>query len=175
MSTLTLRSRRDPFAEFDALVRAAFGPAFTRPEGFSPAAEVTRDGEDALVHVELPGVDAEHDVTVEVVRGTLVVRGERRDSRSDERDGRSLREVRYGAFRRAFALPPHVTGDDVTATYDAGILTVRVARAYAGATAHRVAVTAAPGTSAAPARSESEPTPAGSEPAGDAAGEAHAA
>jgi HSP20 family molecular chaperone IbpA len=143
MSTLTLWGRRDPFAEFDALYRAAFAPGFARTAGFTPAAEVTRDGDDALIRLELPGVDAERDITVEVDRGTLVVRGDRRDEKSDERAGRVLREVRYGAFRRAFALPGHVTGDDLTATYDAGVLTVRVGGAYAGSTARRIPVTGA--------------------------------
>ncbi len=140
MTTLALRGRRDPFADFDALFRTAVLPGFGRRAGFIPAAEVTRDGDDALVRVELPGVDAERDIAVEVDRGTLVVRGERRDEKSEEREGRLLREMRYGAFRRAFALPAHVTGDDLSATYDAGVLTVRVSGAYAGSTAQRIPV-----------------------------------
>jgi HSP20 family protein len=139
MSTLVLRRRRDPFADFDALFRSAFTPV-TRSVGFSPAAEVTRDGEDAVVRVELPGLDAERDVAVEVDRGRLVVRGERRDERSDEKDGRVLREVRYGSFRRSFSLPEHVTADDVTAGYDTGVLSVRVAGAYVGTTPRRIPV-----------------------------------
>ena len=145
MSTLTLWGRRDPFfADFDAVVRNAFGPTTTRSGfGFTPAAEITRDGEDAVVKVELPGVDFEKDVTVEVDRGRLVVRGERRDERSEERDGRTLREVRYGSFHRSFGLPKHVTAEQLTASYDAGVLTVRVAGAYTGTTPTRIPVTAA--------------------------------
>jgi len=140
MSTLTLWTRRDPFADFDGLVRRAFGPAV----GFTPSAEIARDGEDAVVRLELPGIDVEKDVTVEIKDSALVVRGERRDERAEEREGRSLREVRYGAFRRSFGLPSHVTADAVAATYDAGVLTVRVSGAYAGATARQIPVTAAP-------------------------------
>ncbi|HEY2674951.1 MAG TPA: Hsp20/alpha crystallin family protein [Rugosimonospora sp.] len=144
MSTLSLWARRDPFAEFDALVRNAFGPVATwparRPTGFTPAAEVSRDGEDAVVRVELPGLDVTNDVTVEVDRGRLVVRGERRDERTQEQDGRSLREVRYGSFQRSFDLPAHVSADAVSASYDAGVLSVRVAGAYAGTGARRIAI-----------------------------------
>ena len=60
MSTLTLWTRRDPFAEFDAIVRRAFNPA----AGFTPSAEIVRDGDDAVVRLELPGIDVEKDVTV---------------------------------------------------------------------------------------------------------------
>jgi HSP20 family protein len=139
LSTLTLWTRRDSFVEFDAIVRRAFAPT----AGFTPSAEIARDGEDAVIRLELPGVDVEKDVTVEIKDNDLVVRGERRDERAEERDGGSLREVRYGAFRRSFGLPAHVTADAVTASYDAGILTVRVSGAYAGTTARQIPVSAA--------------------------------
>ena len=139
MTTLTLRRRFDPFAEFDSLFRAVAAPELTM--GFRPAAEVVREGEDALVRLELPGIDPEKDVTVEVEKGTLVVKGERRDERAEESNGRKLREVRYGSFRRAFQLPSHVTDADLTASYDAGVLTVKVAGAYAGSTPTRIPVT----------------------------------
>lgn len=138
-SNLTLW--RDPFAEFDALVRNAFGPVQTRP-AFNPAAEVSRDGEDAVVRIELPGVDVDKDVTVEIDHGQLVVRGERRDEHSEQRDGRTLREVRYGSFRRSFTLPEHVSAEQLSASYDAGFLTVRVAGAYAESGATRIPVQA---------------------------------
>ena len=146
MSNLSLWTRRDPFAEFDALVRRAFaGPVPSWPSAassFVPAAEVAREGADAVVTVELPGVDAAKDVTVEVDGDQLVVRGERRDQRSEQRNGHSLREVRYGSFRRAFTLPAHVTADAVSASYDAGVLSVRVAGAYAeGEGARQIPVT----------------------------------
>jgi HSP20 family molecular chaperone IbpA len=157
MRNLTLWHRRDPFAEFDALVRAAFGPTAAWPAAratFTPAAEIVRDGDDAVVRLELPGVDVANDVTVELDAGSLVVRGERRDERAEDKDGRTLREVRYGSFRRAFALPTHVSADAVTASYEAGVLTVRVAGAYAGTQAHRIPVTS--GTDTAPALEPAE-------------------
>ena len=143
MSTVSLWTRRPPFADFDALVRAAFGPAGQGP-GFTPAAEVVRDGDDAVVRLELPGLDPAADVTVEVDRGRLVVRGERRDERADEAGGRTVREVRYGSFRRSFGLPTHVGADAVSASYDAGVLSVRVTGAYVDGQAQRIAITAAP-------------------------------
>lgn len=145
MSTLTLWRARNPFADFDAHVRRAFdlavpaGPA--RTGGFVPAADIARDGDDAVVTIELPGIDVAKDVTVEVDRNRLVVRGERRDDRTEQRDGISLREVRYGSFRRSFGLPAHVAAESVAASYDAGVLTVRVSGAYTGSQAHQIPVT----------------------------------
>ncbi|MDY6998945.1 MAG: Hsp20/alpha crystallin family protein [Actinomycetota bacterium] len=134
----------------DRWVREFFGPATASAwgtdggPGVHPAVEVHRDGDDAVIRVDLPGVDVDRDVTVEVDKGRLVIRGERRDERSEERqeDGgvRRISEVRYGSFHRSFGLPTHVTGEAVSAGYDAGVLTVRVAGAHKGSEAQRIAI-----------------------------------
>src|SRR6201988_3838105 len=144
MTNLALWSR--PTWDTDRWLRDFFGPAATadwfKPatSGFRPAAEIVKDGEDAVVRLELPGVDVEKDVNVEVDKGRLVIHGERRDEHAEEKDGRTLREVRYGSFRRSFKLPAHVTSDAISASYDAGVLTVRVAGAHKGAEAQRIAI-----------------------------------
>lgn len=141
MSNLALWAR--PTWNLDRWVNEFFGPAATNDwfdRAFSPAAEIVKDGDDAVVRVELPGIDVEKDVNVDVDNGALVIHGERRDEHSEEKDGRTLHELRYGSFRRSFALPKHVSGDAVTASYDAGVLTVRVAGAYAGSEPRRVAI-----------------------------------
>jgi len=128
-------------------MRDFFGPAATadwfKPvsTGFRPAAEIVKDGDDAVVRLELPGVDVEKDVNVEVDKGRLVIHGEHRDERAEEENGRTLREIRYGSFRRSFQLPAHVTGEAIKASYDAGVLTVRVSGAYAGTQAQRIEIT----------------------------------
>lgn len=145
MSNLALRSR--PAWDTDRWLREFFGPAaaadWAKPatSGFTPAAEIIKDGDDAVVRLALPGVDVEVDVNVEVDKGRLVIHGERRDEHADEQNGRTLREIRYGTFRRSFQLPAHVTGEAVAAAYDAGVLTVRVTGAYAGSQAQRIEVT----------------------------------
>jgi HSP20 family protein len=132
MSNVTLWGR--PAWEIDRWVKEGV------LDGFTPAAEIVKDGEDAVVRLELPGVDVAKDVNLELDRGRLVIHGERRDERSEEKDGRTLREVRYGSFRRSFKLPAHVTSDAISASYDAGMLTVRVAGAHKGAEAQRIAI-----------------------------------
>ena len=138
------RDRRDPFREFDTLVRTAFASPLTNRatthSGFSPAVESHRDGDDAVIRFELPGVDVANDVTVEVKGRVLVVAGERRDERQDT-EGRRFSEFRYGSFRRTFRLAPHLTAEAVTASYDAGVLSLRVAGAYAEAEGQRVEIT----------------------------------
>ncbi|BBZ11023.1 Hsp20/alpha crystallin family protein [Mycobacterium branderi] len=143
MSNVTLWSR--PTWDTERWMREFFGPAaasdwFKPLNGFRPATEIVKDGDDAVVRVELPGVDVEKDVNVELDQGRLVIHGERRDEHAEDKDGRTLHEVRYGSFRRSFQLPAHVTSDALSASYDAGVLTVRVAGAYAGTQAKRIAI-----------------------------------
>ena len=135
----------DPFTtlarmdqDFDALVRRTWGSSSPgskataqsagRTAGYVPAIEMRADGADVVITLELPGVDVTADVDIEVAEGRLTISGQRRD-RNEERDegGKVLvRELRYGSFRREFALPESVTAEAVDATYDQGLLQVRV-------------------------------------------------
>jgi HSP20 family protein len=138
----------DPFstlARFDAELDRTFRRSFAQPaNGLVPPVEASKDGEDVVLNVELPGIDAANDVDVEVDGRRLIVKGERRDERSDDSDSVLLREFRYGSFRRTFRLPEGVTADDVEASYDKGLLTVRVKGANAaGAGPRKIAVQAA--------------------------------
>ena len=136
----------DPFTvlarmdrDFDDLVRRTWG-ASGRTAGFVPPVEVLRDGEDVVVRVELPGIDVARDVSIEVERGKLVISGERRAA--TEGEGVLVRELRYGAFRREFALPQGVQPEQVEASYDNGLLDVRVRTAVPQApSAVRVPIT----------------------------------
>jgi len=145
MSNVALWSR--PTWTVDHMLRDLFGPAMqvaganeAFPSGFNPAAEVIKDGEDAVVRLEIPGVDVDRDVKVELDAGRLVISGERRDEHAENTAGRTVREVRYGSFQRSFAVPAHVNADAITASYEAGVLSVRVRGAYAGSTAQRIAI-----------------------------------
>ena len=129
------RDDRDPFGalarvddQFDALVREEFGRGSTpTPYGYVPAVEIRAEGEDILLAIELPGVDVDEDVDLEISRGRLVVTGRRRSPGEQGCDSRlMLRELRYGAFRREFDLPPGVTARDVEANYERGMLLMRL-------------------------------------------------
>jgi HSP20 family molecular chaperone IbpA len=75
-----------------------------------------------VVRAELPGVDPDKDVQIEVRNGQLIVSAERREELSEK--GRS--EFRYGSFRRRVSLPPGAQEDAVSARYQDGILEITV-------------------------------------------------
>lgn len=133
---------RRPLADIDQIFRAFWDDSATSA-GFSPAVDVYRDDEDLIAKFDVPGVNSDDDVVVEAEGRRLIVHGERKDSREEGKDGRRFREVRFGAFRRVIALPRTVDADAISASYDAGVLTVRVAGAYAGTTPNRIEITKA--------------------------------
>ena len=123
----TTMSRLD--RDFDDLVRRTWGgPRAKTSAGFVPPVEMLTDGADVLVRLELPGIDADNDLDVEVEDGRLTVSGRREETVEEASDDRKVlvREHRYGSFRRDFALPSGVSGDDIEATYDQGILEIRI-------------------------------------------------
>ena len=74
------------------------------------------------VRAELPGVDPIEDIEVTVRDGRLTIKALR--TRTTESNG--LSEFSYGSFTRTVSLPAGADEDDISATYDRGILTVLV-------------------------------------------------
>jgi HSP20 family protein len=83
--------------------------------------------DDALViRAEMPGIDPDKDVEINVRDHTLEIRAERREEESKEEKGTRRSEFRYGSFSRVVALPPEAKEGDVHASYKDGVLEVRV-------------------------------------------------
>ncbi len=74
------------------------------------------------LRAELPGVDPAEDVEITVCDGRLTIKALR--TRTTESNG--LSEFSYGSFSRTVPLPAGADEDDISATYDRGILTVSV-------------------------------------------------
>jgi HSP20 family protein len=87
--------------------------------------EESHEGDSIVIRAELPGVDPEKDVTVDVVDGELVIRAQRSESRSSEKRHVHRSEFRYGSFTRMIPLPSGVDESTMAATYKDGILEVR--------------------------------------------------
>ena len=72
------------------------------------------------VRAELPGVDPAKDVDITVRDGVLTIKAER--SERKQSNGRS--EFTYGSFVRSITLPAGANEEEITASYDKGILAV---------------------------------------------------
>jgi HSP20 family protein len=88
--------------------------------------EEFREDGTLVVRAELPDIDPERDVEVEVRDGVLHIRASR-TQHEEHRDKEGYRsEFRYGNMERDLLLPPGVDGTGIAATYKDGVLEVRV-------------------------------------------------
>lgn len=79
-----------------------------------------------VLRTEAPGLDPDKDVEITVSDGFLRVRA-RREVKAEQKNKKGYRsEFRYGELSRSMRLPEGVSGDDVKATYEDGILEVRI-------------------------------------------------
>jgi HSP20 family protein len=90
-----------------------------------PQIEVEQRDNAIVVRADLPGMNADEiDVTIE--DGNLVITGERRDVRREEREGIVRSEVSYGTFYRTIPLPDGADENNIAAVVRNGVLEVVV-------------------------------------------------
>lgn len=139
MSIVRFTPSFDVDSVFDDLVRRSLGTTAT----WSPAADVHQEGADAVITLELPGVSA-GDVDIEVKDRALIVSGSRENKTEDENTESGVRvlrrEIRRGSFSRSFRLPAHITPDAVKASYENGLLTIRIVDAQPAPVSQKIAI-----------------------------------
>ena len=136
MANLT---RIDPFGDMVTLRQAMdrlFEDSFVSPltwrsiegEAVTPALDVHQTPDDIVVTAALPGIDPE-EVDITLTGQTLVIRGEFKADEKITRDQYLYRERRFGSFSRLLQLPVRVEGDKTEATFQHGVLTLRIPKA----------------------------------------------
>jgi HSP20 family protein len=98
-----------------------------RGRGFQPAADAFYEegSRQIVVRFELPGMERD-EIELLIDRRELVVRGERRFPNAGGRVYQQV-EMDYGPFERHVRLMVDVDTDSTSATYEAGVLEVRLA------------------------------------------------
>lgn len=112
---------------FDSMWQEATRPFLVRNGGngfYSPAIDV-RESEDAIhFFCDVPGMKPE-DLEITLEGEVLTIRGKR----EEEGEAANLyRGRRYGSFTRSFTLPDVADTDDLSASLDHGVLTVRAGK-----------------------------------------------
>ncbi|MFC9928649.1 Hsp20/alpha crystallin family protein [Streptomyces sp. NPDC127190] len=113
--------RTDPFRDLDRLAQQVLG---TNARPSAMPMDAYRSGEDFLVHFDLPGVDPET-IELDVERNVLNVRAERRSPAPEEAE-MLVAERPTGTFTRQLFLGDTLDTDRIDASYDAGVLTLRI-------------------------------------------------
>ncbi|HWC10038.1 MAG TPA: Hsp20/alpha crystallin family protein [Acidimicrobiales bacterium] len=129
--------RFDPFRELDRLSSDVWQSASRRATASVMPIDAYRQGDSFVVHFDIPGVDPESvDLTVE--KNVLTVRAERDASWGADAE-LIVAERPQGSFSRQIFLAETLDSERIEASYDAGVLTVRIPVAEA-AKPRRVAI-----------------------------------
>jgi HSP20 family protein len=132
--------RWDPLRDIDSLqgeMNRLFSTFFDTPTGrggngggaatrrWIPAMDLIEAGEHFVLKADLPGM-TEADVNVELENNVLTISGERKTELEDKHEGYYRLERSSGAFTRSLTLPEGVDAGAVAATFDNGVLEVRI-------------------------------------------------
>lgn len=95
---------------------------------WSPRVDIVEDEHEFRVYADLPGVSKDSiDITLE--DGVLTLVGTRAQ-REEEKDTRMHTNERvYGKFSRRFNVNDNIDGENIHATFDNGVLTLRLPKA----------------------------------------------
>jgi HSP20 family protein len=128
--------RWEPLREFGSLqneMNRLFNTVFDAPapgnggalRRWMPAMDLVESGDQFVLRADLPGMSQE-DVKIEFEDGTLTVSGERKAEHEEREEGYYRVERAFGSFSRSLTLPKGINADAVSASFDRGVLEIRI-------------------------------------------------
>jgi HSP20 family protein len=129
--------RWEPFRELGTLqneMNRLFNTVFDAPSPgtggstlrrWMPAMDLVETEDHFVLRADLPGM-TEDDVKIEFEDGALTVSGERKAEHESKNEGYYRVERAFGSFSRSLTLPQGVDPESVTASFDNGVLEVRI-------------------------------------------------
>lgn len=131
--------RTDPFRELDRITQAIASAPGTWSRPAVMPMDAYRDGDEFVAYFDIPGVPADS-IELSVERNVLTVKAERRPMTAGVELQAAERPL--GVFSRQLFLSDALDTEHMTASYDLGVLTLRIPVAQK-AKPRRIAVTEA--------------------------------
>lgn len=88
-----------------------------------PRVDIKEEANRFVLYADIPGVNPE-DIEVQMDKGMLTIKGERREEATREKESFSRIERRHGNFHRRFALPDSADPDGISASGQNGVLQI---------------------------------------------------
>jgi len=115
--------RIDPFRELDRLTQQVYGTNGTLARPSVMPMDAWRDGDNFQVEFDLPGINPDS-IDLDVERNVVTVTAER-PQRASEAELIAAERPR-GVFSRQLVLGDNLDTEHIAASYDAGVLTLRI-------------------------------------------------
>jgi HSP20 family protein len=119
---------------FQSEMNRLFNTFFDTPTGspgnggarrWLPAMDLVETDDHFVLRADLPGL-SEGDVNVELEDNVLTVSGERKAEHESRKEGYYRIERASGSFQRSLTLPEGVNAEAIEASFDKGVLEVRI-------------------------------------------------
>jgi HSP20 family protein len=117
--------RTDPFRDFDRLTQQFFSNSGTWSRPSVMPMDAYRSGQEYVVAFDLPGVDPDA-IDLNVERNVLTVKAERRPNPVGQDVEMQVAERPLGVFSRQLFLGDTLDSEHIAASYEAGVLTLRI-------------------------------------------------
>ena len=131
--------RWDPFRDVAALqdrINRLFSESFGQARdldddmrvcAWRPAVDIYEAENEIVLKAELPGI-TKKDVSVEVKDNVLTLKGERFPEAEINEEKYYRKEICFGTFERSFTLQERIQPEQIKATFNNGVLTVKIPR-----------------------------------------------
>lgn len=116
----------DRFFQDSILDTREWADEFEKPLGdFIPNVDLSENNDKIIIRAEAPGISSD-DIDISISGNVLTIRGEKKESKREERENFYHCERRFGSFTRSIELPSTADLDSINASQDDGVLTVEV-------------------------------------------------
>lgn len=92
-----------------------------------PHLDIAATDKEYSITVEVPGV-SQKDVKIEIADNTMTILGEKKQEKEEKEKNFYRVERSYGSFQRVLSLPEDANQDDVKATFNNGVLSIKLPR-----------------------------------------------
>ena len=151
---------RDVNRPFDDVLRGFGGVASAGPLATAaPRMDVSETADSIDIAVELTGI-SEKDVEVQLVEDVLTIRGEKKARNEDKQQNYHVVERSFGGCARSVRLPFAVDPGQVQASFENGVLHVRLPKSAAQQRTRRIEVKAGAAAGGSSAQTQQQDHPA---------------
>ena len=129
-------TRWDPFQEMLNLRRtvdrlfdnASPDHEWGQPTMWGLAIDVVENKDEFIVKASVPGINPD-DLDISYADDSLTIKGEIKSDNEVKENQYHFRERRFGSFARSISLPTKIKGDAIEASYQNGVVTLRLPKA----------------------------------------------
>ncbi len=95
------------------------------PERILPPVNISEDETHFQIELSIPGMHKE-DVEIHLEKDVLTISGDHKEEKKNDEKSYAHQEFAHTSFHRAFNIPSSVKEDNIEATYDKGLLKIKL-------------------------------------------------